>query len=287
MSWHLSKQPSGREATIAHIIETIDKTSPETKEELAAHLDLSVHYLSEILLELKSEDIVSKSYVIDDKQVYDSVDTVSTLPTEAAEKARENVLNRLLPLHEVALQQYRASFTAFRGEKPEQTAGQLESITNERYRTVLSELRSYTLSTEWPGNRVAADLASIAKDIEIIGDRACYISDIVTDSDSIPHGSIEERIVSVFESGEEIAGYAADVLFETDIEQITALHDTEQEVHRQLSELFELATAYDIDAYGNLVALTRTLERIIHYWVKIGESAVELHTGLDAGHVEL
>jgi len=288
MTAGLPPHPSGREATIAQVIETIDETAPETKEELATHLDLSTHYLSEIFQELKAEDIITKSYVVDEKAVYDAIDTISNVYNqEPITQSEEDILDLLHPLYSVALQQYQAARGEFTGDTPEQTAGQLESVTNERYRAVLSELRSYTLSTEWPGNRVAADMASIAQDLEIIGDRACFISDVIDQSETTASGTVADRIADVFDAGKEISTHVEAVLFDGEVERISALHEAEKSVHRQLSELFELATAYDVSTYGHLAILTRTLERIIHYWVNIGELAVTLHSGLDPGHVEL
>ena len=288
MTTGLPPEPTGREATIAQVIETIDETAPETKEELATHLDLSTHYLSEIFQELKSEGVITKSYVVDERAVYDAIHDISNVYNqESTTENKEDILSLLHPLYSVALQQYQAAQAEFTGETPEQTAGQLESVTNERYRAALSELRSYTLSTKWPGNRVAADMASIAQDLEIIGDRACFISDVLNQSETTGSGTIAERIADVFDAGDEISSHVEAVLFEADIERISALHEAEKSVHRQLSELFELATAYDVSKYGYLVILTRALERIIHYWVNIGELAVTLHSGLDSGHVEL
>jgi len=288
MTTGLPPKLTGREATIAQVIETIDETAPETKAELAAQLDLSTQYLSEIFQELKADGVITKSYVVEEKAVYDAIDDISNLYTQGSSTANEeDILGLLRSLYSVAVQQYQAAQAESTGETPDQTAGQLESVTNERYRAVLSELRSYTLSTTWPGNRVAADMASIAQDLEIIGDRACFISDLVDESETTASGTIADRIADVFDAGEAISSHAEAVLFDAEIERISELHDAEKSVHRQLSELFELATAYDVSKYGYLVVITRTLERIIHYWVNIGELAVTLHSGLDPGHVEL
>jgi len=288
MTTGLPPKLTGREATIAQVIETIDETAPETKAELAAQLDLSTQYLSEIFQELKADGVITKSYVVEEKAVYDAIDDISNLYTQGSSTAdEEDILGLLRSLYSVAVQQYQAAQAESTGETPDQTAGQLESVTNERYRAVLSELRSYTLSTTWPGNRVAADMASIAQDLEIIGDRACFISDLVDESETTASGTIADRIADVFDAGEAISSHAEAVLFDAEIDRISELHDAEKSVHRQLSELFELATAYDVSKYGYLVVITRTLERIIHYWVNIGELAVTLHSGLDPGHVEL
>ncbi|MFC6770065.1 PhoU family transcriptional regulator [Halorubrum pallidum] len=289
MSWHQLNQPTGREATVAHVIEAIDATAPETKEDLADQLDLSTHYVSEIFQDLKSEGVITKSYVIDNEAVYETADAVSPLQdkTLGGTADGDHILTLFQSLYDIVLKQYQAAKTVFMGDEPQRTAEELEPVTNERYGAVLSELRSYTLSTKWPGNRVAADLASIAKDLEIVGDRSSFISEVITQADSAPSGTVKTRLIDIFNSGEKIADIVEAILFESDASQISTLHSTEKQVHRQMSELYELATAFDVDIYGHLVVLIRTVERIIHHWVNVGELAVQVHTGLDPGHVEL
>lgn len=277
---------TGRESTIAEVIEAVEATAPETKEQLADEVDLSIHYLSELVQELKTDGIVKKAYVVDEAAVYDAAENVSELWEEGGgETTGSELLALLRRLDDVTFDQYRAARTAFEGGEPERTAAQLESLANERYGTVLSELRSYTLTTDWPGNRIAADIATIAQNLEIVGDRACFISDTIAGDDTEPGGTVRDRAIDVFEAGEEIHDHVVAILFECDLGRIDALHATEKAIHRELSELFELATAYDPDIYGYLVTISRMLERIIHYWVTVGEHAVRLHGGVDPGHV--
>ncbi|MDQ2074924.1 PhoU family transcriptional regulator [Haloarcula sp. H-GB4] len=289
MSWHQLNQPTGREATVSHVIEAIDATAPETKEDLADQLDLSTHYISEIFQELKSEGVITKSYVIDNDAVYKTADAVSPLQNKTLDGTDDgnHILDLFQSLYDNVLKQYQAAKTTFLGDNPPRTAEELEPVTNERYGAVLSELRSYTLSTKWPGNRVAADLASIAKDLEIVGDRSSFISEVISQADAAPSGTVKTRLLDIFDSGEKISDIVETILFEGDVSQISTLHSTEKQIHRQMSELYELATAFDVDIYGHLVVLIRTVERIIHHWVNVGELAVQVHTGLDPGHVEL
>ncbi|MCY4732182.1 hypothetical protein KY092_16635 [Natronomonas gomsonensis] len=67
MTWYGAQETSrsGREATIARVIETVDLVTPETKSELATAMGISEQYLSELLRELKGDDIVKKGYVVD------------------------------------------------------------------------------------------------------------------------------------------------------------------------------------------------------------------------------
>ncbi|ERJ06574.1 phosphate transport system regulator related protein [Halorhabdus tiamatea SARL4B] len=289
MPWHQSNRPTGREATVAHVIEAIDATAPETKEELADQLDLSTHYVSEIFQELKSEGIISKSYVIDNEAVYETADAVSPLRDKTSDGTDDvdHILDLFQSLYDIVRKQYQAAKTLFLGDNPQRTAEELEPVTNERYGAVLSELRSYTLSTKWPGNRVAADLASIAKDLEIVGDRSSFISEVVSQAAVAPSGTVKTRLIDIFESGENISDIVETILFGSEVSQISTLHSTEKQTHRQISELYELATAFDVDIYGHLVVLIRTVERVIHHWVNVGELAVQIRTGLDPGHVEL
>jgi phosphate transport system protein len=282
------KSQTGRESTIADVIEAVEATAPETKDQLADEVNLSIHYLSEIVQDLKADGMVKKAYVVDKEAVYDAAENVSELWDEGdAETTGPELLALLRRLDDVTFDQYRAARTAFEGGEPERTAAQLESLSNERYGTVLGELRSYTLTTDWPSNRIAADIAAIAKNLEIVGDRACFISDTIAGDDTEPGGTVRDRAIGIFEAGEEIHDHVVAILFQCDLERIDVLHATEKAIHRELSELFELATAYNPDVYGYLVAVSRTLERIIHYWVTVGEHAVRLHGGVDPGHVEV
>ncbi|WP_129114689.1 MarR family transcriptional regulator [Halegenticoccus tardaugens] len=292
MIWHAptDAHPDGRTITLARVIETIDRSAPETKAEAADRLGISQHYLSELLQELKSEGIVTKAYVVDDERVYDRARSVSELwrrAERAGAPGRSELLALLRRLDEVTFEQYRAALATFEGDPPEGTADALEPLSNERYSTVLGELKSLTMTVDWPGNRVAADLASIAKNLEIVGDRACFVSDAIEVTEETPTGTVHDRVRDVFEAGERIHRHFCAVLFECDLARIEELHAEEKRVHRDLSELFELATAYDPDTYGYLVTVTRALERVIHYWANAAELAVRIHAGVDPGHVEI
>lgn len=281
-------QLHSRERTLATVIEAIDTDAPATKAELAEAVGLSPNYLSEVLQELKSKGMVRKAYVVDDSAIFSHVEDVSNLWQSAMNEevqATDGLFDRLQRLNDVTLKQYRAAKAAFCGEAVAEAADQLEPLTNERYSAVLSELRSYTITTDWPGNRIAAALATIAVNLEITGDRACLIADAVEETTSTPTGAVHERTVEIFEAGERINEYVEAILFDRELEMLETLHATERTVHRDLQELFELVTAYDPDTYGYLVTVTRTLERIIHYWVSAAETAVRIHTGLDPGHI--
>lgn len=318
--WHRPRGVArqGRDATLAQVIEAIDQTAPDTKARLAEEVDISEQYLSELLQELKNDEIVRKAYVIDDERIYNSAkyvsrlyegctsadgidtdapdtspptsDTHGTAPFETAhsmgdEERGATVLGLLERLDEVTATQYVAAQEVFVGSEPEQSADTLESLANERYSAVLSKLKSYTLTTNWPGNRVAADLSTIATNLEIVGDRACFIADVVDREQQPATGVIEERVVDIFEAGESINNHLNTILFECNLAVHDALITLEQTVHRDLDELFELVTAYDPEMYGYLVTITRALERAIYYWVDAAEIAVRLHSGIQPDHV--
>lgn len=320
-TWHRPRDAArqGRDATLAQVIEAIDRTAPDTKTHLAEEVGISEQYLSELLHELKSDDIVRKAYVVDDEQIYSSAEFVSrfseksgpagnpddgstapssptppatkgTTPPETAHSTGGDgrgatVLGLFERLDEVTHMQYEAAYEEFVGGAPDQSADMLESLTNERYSAVLSELKSYTLTTDWPGNRVAADLSTIATNLEIVGDRACFIADVV-DNEQLPAtGVIEERVVDIFDAGDSINNCLKAILFECDLNAHDELTTLEETVHRDLDELFELVTAYDPEMYGYLVSITRALERAIYYWVDSAEIAVQLHSGIQPDHV--
>jgi DNA-binding Lrp family transcriptional regulator len=303
-SWHRPRDATqqGRDATLAQVIECVDRAAPETKTELADAVGISEQYLSELLRDLKANDIVRKAYVVDDAAVYANAKSISLLHdgagqyTEPAETPVEGndgadvddrgatVLDLLRHLDEVTTTQYVAASATFDGTDPDPPAGALESLTNERYSAVLSELKDYTLTTDWPGNRVASDLATIATNLEIVGDRACFVEDVV-DRRTVPTtGIVEERVQDIFRSGEEINHLLKEILFQGDLAAYEDLVLLEEGVHRDLDELFELITAYDPESYGYLVTVTRALERAIFYWVHSAELAVRLHSAITPDH---
>jgi predicted ArsR family transcriptional regulator len=288
MSYRRYQRPvgaSGRDATRTQVIEAIDRTTPETKAELAGTVGISEQYLSELLQTLKADGVVRKGYVVDDQALYDSSSQVSQLAGTAQGRGTE-VLDLLEPLESVTTRQYEAARAAFLDEDPERSAETLESLTNERYSAVLSELKSYTLTTDWPGNRVAADLSTIATNLEIVGDRACFIADVV-DGEETATGIVAERMADIFASGAAINDYFSRIFFDCELAVHDQLREEEERVHRDLDELFELVTAYDPDMYGYLVTITRALERTIYYWVDAAELAVQLHSGLRPDHTEI
>jgi len=295
-TWQRPLGADGRDATRAQIIEAIDRTAPETKEELAKTVGISEQYLSELLQELKGEGIVRKSYAVDDAALYDSSEHVSKLhggtnrPERATAEGDDRgaeVLELLDRLESVTTRQYDAAHAAFLGEPVERSAETLESLANERYSAVLSELKSYTLTTDWPGNRIAADLSNIATNLEIVGDRACFIADVVDREDTDVNGIVGERMTDIFESGAQINDRFSSILFDCELGIHDQLRKEEEVVHRDLDELFELVTAYDPDMYGYLVTITRALERLIYYWVDAAELAVQLHSGINPDHTEI
>jgi DNA-binding Lrp family transcriptional regulator len=290
----LASTQQGREATRAQVIEAIDRTAPETKSDLASTVGISEQYLSEILQTLKADSVVRKGYVVDDAAVYEETTGISRLYSDSAPESVDGmtspsdrgpaVLSLLERLETVTTTQYEAARTAFDGGEPEQPADTLESLTNERYGAVISELKSYTLTTDWPGNRVAADLASIATNLEIVGDRACFIADVVDGRPEPAAGIITERIGDIFRAGDRINDRFSTILFECDLSAYTDLRSEEETIHRDIDELFELVTAYDMELYGYLVTVIRALERAIYYWADAAELAVNLHSGLTPNH---
>jgi DNA-binding IscR family transcriptional regulator len=65
-TWQRPLEAGGRDATRAQVVEAIDRTAPETKAELAQTVGISEQYLSELLQELKDEDVVQKGYIVND-----------------------------------------------------------------------------------------------------------------------------------------------------------------------------------------------------------------------------
>lgn len=277
----------GRDTTLAEVIETIDQTAPETKAELAETMDLSEHYLSELLQELKDEDIIRKGYIVDREAAFDAAPSISKLNDGDAGAPGPKLLTSLARLEDVTTKQYDSAMQTYVGETPEQTADELESLTNERCFNVLNELKSFTITTDWPGNRVAADLATIARNFEVISDRACFIADVATVADGLTDTVAQQRVMEIFEIGIEINEFVRDILFEAELARIDDLYEKEEQVHRDLSELVEMATAHDADFYGTVVGITRALERIIHYWLHTAEIAVRLHAGVELEHLTL
>jgi DNA-binding Lrp family transcriptional regulator len=274
------------------LIETIDRSAPETKKELAEEADISEQYLSDLLQELKHDGVVKKSYVIDEAQIYSNVNTISPLvtnedpPQELQSQRSQDLLELLERLNDVTRSQYQAACDAFGGDDPEESANQLEGLANERHTAIFGELKSYTLATAWPGNRVASALATMATNLEIVGDRACFITDIVSKQETATIGVVEESILNIFEAGERINDHMGAVLFEAELNRYEDLRSEESTLHRDLNELLELVTAYDPDMYGYLVTITRALERAIFYWVHTAELAVRLHSGRQPEHIE-
>jgi phosphate transport system protein len=314
--WHRPRDATtqGRDATLAQVIETVDRTAPATKADLAEAVGISEQYCSELLQDLKCQDVVRKAYVVDDAAVYAAAGEVSWFTggdgsgiarrdrdlggvdagadgsapsTEPSAERRASVLELLERLDDVTASQYEAVRTTYVGEEPAEPPGALESLTNERYFAVIDELKSYTLTTDWPGNRVASDLATIATNLEIVGDRACFIADVVGERSITATGVVDERVRAVFDAGGEINDLLGRVLFECDLDAFEPLQAREEAVHRDLDELFELVTAYDRDVYAYLVTVTRALERAIYYWVDAAEIAVRLHTGVQPEHARV
>lgn len=277
----------GRDTTLAEVIETIDQTAPETKADLAEMMGLSEHYISELLQELKEEDVIRKGYVVDRQAVFDAALSISKFNEGGTESSGPKLLTSLARLEDVTTSQYEAAMQMFAGETPEQTADDLEPLTNERCFAVVNELKSFTITTAWPGNRVAADLTTVARNFEVIGDRACFISDVAANTDRLTDTTVRKRVVKIFETGLEINEYVRDILFEGELGRIDDLYEKEELVHRDLSELFEMATAHDAEFYGTIVGVTRALERIIYYWLHTAEVAVRLHAGVELEHLTL
>jgi phosphate transport system protein len=279
-----------QDATRIEVLETIDSRAPETKAELATQMGLSEHYLSELLQELKSDGMIRKAYVVNDEAVFENASTVSELSEETHPEMppqRTELLTLLRRLAEVTTDQYTAARATFAGDTPEQSADQLEGLANERVVAVFNKLKSFTLTTDWPGNRIAADLATIAKSFEIVGDQACFISAVVQEADTDPSGTIQERTLDVFDDGQTINAHLRAILFDGKLSRTDELHTEEAQVHRNLDELFELVTAYEPAMYGSLVTVIRALERSIRYWVEAAETAVQLHSGIEPEHLSV
>ncbi|MFB6250070.1 MAG: helix-turn-helix domain-containing protein [Halobellus sp.] len=293
--WQRPPRAGGRDATRAEVVEAIDRTTPESKQELAQTVGISSQYLSELLQELKRQKVVRKGYVVDNGALFESSRDISKLfgaDASSGETASDDepgdlgteLLELLNRLESVTTRQYEAARAAFLGESVERSAATLESLANERYSAVLAELKSYTLTTDWPGNRVAADISTIATNLEIIGDRACFIANVVDREDTAAGGTVADRMADIFESGTRINDHFTSILFDCDLEIHDKLRKEEEVIHRDLNELFELVTAYEPDIYGYLVTITRALERSIYYWVDAAELAVQLHAGVRPDH---
>jgi len=299
-AWRHQLGVGSRDATRAQVVEAIDRTTPETKTELAQTVGISEEYVSELVQELKREGVVRKGYVVDDAGLYEGSRHVSRLygksdsPEEApgeatstpgTETGRE-VLVLLDRLESVTTRQYEAARSAFLGHSTEQSATTLEALADERYAAVLDELKSYTLTTDWPGNRVAADLSTVATKLELVGDRARFVADVVDREDVTAKGVVGERLAEVFASGARVNDSLSRILFDCELDAYDRLRKREESVRRDLDELFEVVTADDSEVYGYLVTVTRALERSIQYWVEAAELAVELHVGIRPDHAD-
>jgi DNA-binding Lrp family transcriptional regulator len=287
-SWRqpIEQSAGANETTRAHVIETIESESPETKAELADALGVSEHAVSRLLSDLKREGIVSKGYVVDPEAVYESAESVSELHVEEDSGRRSSLLTGFRRLDEVTFDQYEAARDRFVGESPERSPTELESLANERCVAVLHDLKSYTLTTDWPANRIAADLATVATNLELIGDYACFIHDAV-DDDSTAMGTVGEKVTTVFEGGARIHEHFRAILFEGEAARFDRLQEEEGDVHRHLDELFELVTACDDATFGRLVTVTRALERGIYYWVNASELIIQVMTGVEPDHLDI
>ncbi|MDZ7745174.1 MAG: winged helix-turn-helix domain-containing protein [Halobacteriales archaeon] len=192
-----------RERRLIEIIEAIDEDAPETKTALADATGLSDNYLSELLRELKNNGLITKAYVVDEAAVFDATQSLSIFEPDDIDEGDQprrhevniwRLFDRLNDLDAVTMRQYEAARASFDGASPDEAAEDLEPLANERSRVVFEELKSMTLSTAWPGNRVAADLSTIAMNLEIVGDRACFLSD-GAQTQSVPKTSaVNERI---------------------------------------------------------------------------------------------
>lgn len=293
--WHHTPESdlNQRETTVTEVIETIDWCEPETKTELASEVDLSEQYLSEILQSLKRDGIVKKSYTVDEASLYENIETISKLTGDEGSVQRlqsnrsQELIEGLKRLNDVTTEQYQAAWSEFSGEEPPDPADQLEALTNERHKAIFSDLKSYTISASWPGNRVASDFATIATNLEIVGDRACFIADVVKNRDLMTSGTAKESVLDIFEMGESINDYMSAILFEAELNYYDDLKQKEEIIHRELNELFELITAYEPEVYGRFVTVTRALERAIFYWVHTAELAIRLHSGMQPEHISM
>lgn len=284
-----------RERTLIEIIEAIDEHAPETKTQLGDVVGLSDNYLSELLRDLKNNGLITKAYVVNEDAVFDAAQSLSVGLTENAANEQpgrqDTIIHRLFTrlddLDTVTATQYEAAKTRFEGVTPEESAADLEPLANERSRVVFDELKSMTLSTSWPGNRVAADLSTIAMNFEIVGDRACFLSDGAQTYSVSDASVVHDRLTTIFEQGSEIHQHLRSILFDLELDRLDTLYRIEDDVHRQLNELFELVTTYDTEQYGHLASLTRTLEQTIYYWVHTAELAVRLHSGIMPDHISV
>lgn len=287
---------SAREDTLIDIVETIEATRPETKAELSAHLDLSENYLSELLRHLKNRGLITKAYVVNERAVLEAAPAILN-PTQSADRPTDHdhlartetsitrLFERLEALDDVTKRQYDAANAAFDGTAPEETAADLEPLANERSRVVFEELKSMTIQKAWPGNRVAADLSTVATNFEIVGDRACFLVDSIDALDTPRSGVVYDRIAEIFDAGANVHDLSTEILFEADLQAIDTLYGVEDEIHRNLNELFELVTTYNPAQFGRLASLARTLEQTIYYWVHTAELAVRLHAGIVPEHI--
>lgn len=287
-SWHEPVGLSGeqRDATFAHVIETIESDAPETKAELAATIDSSEHAVSDLLGTLKSDGLVSKGYVVDREAVYESAQSVSALHANADHDRGWDLLEDLQRLDDVTADQYEAARLTFAGDTPEQTPNELESLANERCGTVLHDLKSYTLTTGWPANRIAADIATIATDLELVGDYTCFIHDTIDAETTGSSGLVGEKAQTVFDGGRTVHDHFAAILFEGELTRFDALQETEGGIHRHLDELYELVTASDTATFGRLLPIIRALERAIYYWVNAAELSIHVMTGIEPDHFD-
>lgn len=277
-----------RERTLTEVIEAVDTVTPETKAQLSEEVDLSKNYLSELLKDLKEHGLIKKAYVVDESAVFEAAPELSAFVDGSKKRGTTDfprLFERFAALDTATRKQYGAARAVFEKEEPERSAADLEPLANERSRAVFDELKSMTLSTEWPGNRVAADLGTIAMNLEIVGDRACFLEDLARNLGEARDGVIHDRMAALFDDGAEVHSLLNEILFDLDLGQLDTLYGVEDDIHRQLNELFELVTTYDSERYAQFATMSRTLEQTVYYWVHTAELAVRLHSGVTPDHI--
>lgn len=288
--WLPRERQSSRESNVtrSRIVEAIDRRHPETLADLSARLDITEDYLSRQVRELKDEGVVRKAYVVDRRTVYDVAPPLSEIGEGTTGNTDDSepvaFVDSLRDFAAVTVDQYRAADARFRGETPDVPHDELADVATRRRDALLGDLKSYCLTARWPGNRVAADVTSIAKRLEQVGVQSALVAEVL-DEDVVDHavmtGVFRDDLASAFDDGSHIGEAVDAVLFDADLDRLATVTDTWSGTNRTFDELLERVMAQEVAVYGSLATAIRSLERAIRSWVRAGELAASFHSGLE------
>lgn len=278
----MTVQPN-TDVPLARIIQAIDTRAPGTLAELAAQLDLTEDHVSRRVRELKEMGAIRKAYVVDRERIYDISREITKMQVASGTETnrQHELFHSLEKLSEVTTDQFTLAAECFEKQSTEPDIFELEALARERFEAALVSLKSYGLTTAWPGPRVAGDLATVARHFLAVGHQCRFLVDALNTSEqTISSGVCYEYLCSAFDAGFDMVDPVEAIIFDADLDLIDDLTTIRQEVFSDLDELFEMASAYDVRDYGVIVTVARALERVIQAWLDAANVAALVHTGL-------